>query len=39
MKECISREDAFALLKQYNRDPFHIQHVLTVEGLKMLLLY
>lgn len=33
MKECISREDAFALLKQYNRDPFHIQHALTVEGV------
>ena len=33
MKECISREDAFALLKQYNREPFHIQHALTVEGV------
>ena len=33
MKECISREDAFALLKQYHRDPFHIQHALTVEGV------
>ena len=33
MKECINREDAFALLKQYNRDPFHIQHALTVEGV------
>lgn len=28
----ISREDAFALLKRYNQDPFHIQHGLTVEG-------
>ena len=27
----ISREEAFALLKKYNRDPFHIQHALTVE--------
>ncbi|MCC8126268.1 MAG: hydrolase [Clostridiales bacterium] len=33
MKEHISREDAFALLKQYNQDPFHIQHALTVEGV------
>ncbi|MCD8223112.1 MAG: hydrolase [Clostridiales bacterium] len=33
MKEHISREEAFALLKQYNQDPFHIQHALTVEGV------
>ena len=33
MKECINREDALTLLKQYNRDPFHIQHALTVEGV------
>lgn len=33
MKECISREAALALLKQYNKDPFHIQHALTVEGV------
>lgn len=32
MAEHISREDAFALLKQYNKDAFHIQHALTVEG-------
>lgn len=32
MAEHISREDAFALLKQYNKDSFHIQHALTVEG-------
>ncbi|MCB6994375.1 hydrolase [bacterium 210820-DFI.6.37] len=32
MKEHISREDAFTLLKQYNKDTFHIQHALTVEG-------
>ena len=31
--EHISREAAFALLKQYNKDPFHIQHALTVEGV------
>lgn len=33
MKEHISREAAFALLKQYNQDPFHIHHALTVEGV------
>lgn len=29
----ISREDAFALLQKYNKDPFHIQHALTVEAV------
>ena len=29
----ISREEAFALLKKYNQDPFHIQHALTVEAV------
>ena len=29
--EHIARNDAFALLKKYNKDPFHIQHALTVE--------
>jgi putative nucleotidyltransferase with HDIG domain len=29
--EHISREQAFDLLKEYNKDPFHIQHALTVE--------
>ena len=33
MKEHISREDAFELLKKYNKDSFHIQHALTVEGV------
>lgn len=33
MKEHISREQALALLMQYNREPFHIQHALTVEGV------
>ena len=28
----ITREDALALLKKYNQEPFHIQHGLTVEG-------
>ena len=31
MKDHISREDAFELLKKYNKDSFHIQHALTVE--------
>ena len=29
--ETITREEAFQLLKKYNKDPFHIQHALTVE--------
>ncbi|MDR2097032.1 MAG: hydrolase [Spirochaetaceae bacterium] len=29
----ISRERAWALLNQYNKDPFHLQHALTVEGV------
>ncbi len=29
----ITRDDAFALLKKYNKDPFHIQHALTVEAV------
>ena len=32
MREYIDREDAFALLKKYNQDSFHIRHALTVEG-------
>lgn len=28
-----TREDAFALLKQYNKDAFHIRHALTVESV------
>lgn len=31
--EHIARNDAFALLKKYNKDPFHIQHALTVEAV------
>ena len=33
MRETIAREQAFALLKEYNKEPFHIQHALTVEGV------
>ena len=29
----ISREEAFELLKKYNKDHFHIQHALTVEAV------
>jgi predicted hydrolase (HD superfamily) len=29
----LSREDAFELLKEYNKDSFHIRHALTVEGV------
>lgn len=31
--ETIARKDALALLKKYNKDPFHIQHALTVEAV------
>ncbi|MCD8158305.1 MAG: hydrolase [Clostridiales bacterium] len=31
--DCISREEAFALLTKYNKDPFHIRHALSVEGV------
>jgi predicted hydrolase (HD superfamily) len=27
------RAEAWELLKQYNKDPFHLQHALTVEGV------
>ena len=33
MKITIGREDALALLRQYNEEPFHILHALTVEGV------
>ena len=29
----ITRDAAFELLKKYNKDPFHIQHALTVEAV------
>ena len=29
----MTRNDAFALLKKYNKDPFHIQHAITVEAV------
>ena len=32
-KSSISREQALEPLKKYNKEPFHIQHALTVEGV------
>ena len=29
----LNREQALALLQKYNKEPFHIQHGLTVEGV------
>jgi len=29
----MNREDAYKLLKKYNKEPFHIEHGLTVEGV------
>ena len=33
MTSKITREEAYALLKKYNKEAFHIQHGLTVEGV------
>lgn len=33
MQANITRVEAFELLKKYNKDPFHIRHALTVEGV------
>ena len=33
MQSNLTREQAMALLKEYNKEPFHIQHSLTVEGV------
>lgn len=32
MRAYPERDQALALLKKYNHEPFHIQHALTVEG-------
>ncbi len=32
-KSNLTGEEAFALLKKYNKEPFHIRHALTVEGV------
>ena len=29
----LNRQQALALLQKYNKEPFHIQHALTVEGV------
>ena len=29
----LTREDAFSFLSEYNKEPFHIKHALTVEGV------
>ena len=33
MKQVMDREQAVALLKQYNQDSFHLRHAYTVEGV------
>jgi predicted hydrolase (HD superfamily) len=33
LQSSITRDQAWELLKQYNKDPFHLQHALTVEGV------
>jgi predicted hydrolase (HD superfamily) len=33
LKSSLTRDQAWELLKQYNTDPFHLQHALTVEGI------
>ena len=32
-KSNLTRDEALSLLEQYNKEPFHIQHGLTVEGV------
>jgi predicted hydrolase (HD superfamily) len=33
MEQTLTREQAWDLLCEYNKDPFHLQHALTVEGV------
>jgi predicted hydrolase (HD superfamily) len=33
IENALSRDAAWKLLTQYNKDPFHLQHALTVEGV------
>jgi predicted hydrolase (HD superfamily) len=33
LKSSLTREEAWKLFTDYNKDPFHIQHALTVEGV------
>lgn len=32
VKTAVTREQALSLLRKYNKEPFHVQHGLTVEG-------
>ena len=32
-KSTLTRDEAFELVKKYNKDTFHIRHALTVEGV------
>lgn len=33
MESKVTRQEAMGLLQKYNKEPFHIQHALTVEGV------
>ena len=33
MESSITRQEALELLREYNKEPFHLQHVFTVEGV------
>lgn len=33
MAKTITRQEAWELLTQYNQEPFHLKHALTVEGV------
>ena len=33
MQTKLTRKEALALLKQYNKEPFHIRHAITIEGV------
>lgn len=33
METAVTRQQALTLLRKYNREPFHLQHALTVEGV------
>jgi len=33
LQSSLSRDDAWKLFLKFNKDPFHIQHALTVEGV------
>ena len=33
MKSNLTREEAYELLHKYNKESFHVQHALTVEGV------